>query len=219
MNRRHLTRITALLVTCTVAAGCGRSADSPETSRTAGDLRSTTTAATKDADPITWAVYRDVQTIDPLYVFDYPDNTALTLFCESLLRTQPDGTITDGLASLSRTDPTTLVLDLDTLEATCRPLRWLSLTGEALPPALCTAWFARYPRIPVLNAYGPAECSDDATHHILTGPLLPDATTVPIGRALPNVRLYVLGAAGELSQQAEALSGEVASFVSQVRAA
>ncbi|GAA4079153.1 ABC transporter substrate-binding protein [Nocardioides kongjuensis] len=113
MNRRHLTRITALLVTCTVAAGCGRSADSPETSRTAGDLRSTTTAATKDADPITWAVYRDVQTIDPLYVFDYPDNTALTLFCESLLRTQPDGTITDGLASLSRTDPTTLVLDLD----------------------------------------------------------------------------------------------------------
>ncbi|NYG35447.1 amino acid adenylation domain-containing protein [Sphaerotilus montanus] len=73
-------------------------------------------------------------------------------------------------------------------------LRWLSLTGEALPPALCNAWFARYPRIPILNAYGPAECSDDATHHILTGPLPPDATTVPIGRALPNVRLYVLDA-------------------------
>jgi iturin family lipopeptide synthetase A len=73
-------------------------------------------------------------------------------------------------------------------------LRWLSLTGEALPPALCNAWFARYPRIPILNAYGPAECSDDATHHVLTGPLPPDAMTVPIGRALPNVRLYVLDA-------------------------
>jgi amino acid adenylation domain-containing protein len=90
---------------------------------------------------------------------------------------------------------------------TLAALRWLSLTGEALPPALCSAWFARYPRIPVLNAYGPAECSDDATHHILTGPLPPQATTVPIGRALPNVRLYVLdrhlqplpvGVAGEL---------------------
>jgi len=90
---------------------------------------------------------------------------------------------------------------------TLAALRWLSLTGEALPPALCSAWFSRYPRIPVLNAYGPAECSDDATHHILTGPLPPQATTVPIGRALPNVRLYVLdhhlqplpvGVAGEL---------------------
>ncbi|MBM0125328.1 ABC transporter substrate-binding protein [Pimelobacter simplex] len=113
MNRRNLTRITALLLTCTVAVGCGRSAESPTTSRTAGDLKPTTAAATKDADAITWAVYRDVQTIDPIYVFDYPDNTALTLFCESLLRTRPDGTITDGLASLSRTDATTLVLDID----------------------------------------------------------------------------------------------------------
>ncbi len=113
MNRRILTRITALLLTCTVAAACGRAADGPETSKTAGDLAPTTAAATQDADPITWAVYRDVQTIDPLYAFDYPDNTALTLMCESLLRTHPDGTIADGLASLSRTDATTLVLDID----------------------------------------------------------------------------------------------------------
>ena len=113
MNRRNLTRITALLLTCSVAVGCGRSADSPATSRTAGDLKPTTAAATKDADAITWAVYRDVQTIDPIYVFDYPDNTALTLMCESLLRTGPDGTVGDGLAALSRTDPKTLVLDIN----------------------------------------------------------------------------------------------------------
>lgn len=113
MNRRHLVRITALLLACTAAAGCGRSADSPSTAPKAGDLKPTTTAATKDAGAITWAVYRDVQTIDPLYAFDYPDNTALTLLCESLLRAQPDGTIGDGLAKLSRTDPTTMVLDID----------------------------------------------------------------------------------------------------------
>lgn len=114
MTRNNLVRAGALLLACSVAAvGCGRSADDPSTSRTAGDLRPTTAAATKDADAITWAVYRDVQTIDPLYVFDYPDNTALTLLCESLLRTQPDGTIADGIASLSRTDPTTVVLDVN----------------------------------------------------------------------------------------------------------
>ena len=113
MNRRNLMRITALLLTCTAIVGCGRSADNSTSSTTASHLRPTTTAATADADPITWAVYRDVQTIDPLYAFDYPDNTALTLMCESLLRTAPDGTITDGLASFSRTDDKTLVFDIN----------------------------------------------------------------------------------------------------------
>lgn len=113
MNRRNLTRIAALLLTCTAIVGCGRSADNSTSSTTASHLQPTTTAATADADPITWAVYRDVQTIDPLYAFDYPDNTALTLMCESLLRTEPDGTITDGLASFSRTDDKTLVFDIN----------------------------------------------------------------------------------------------------------
>lgn len=113
MNRRNLTRITALLLTCTAAVGCGRSADSSEKAPSADELKPTTTAATKDSGPITWAVYRDVQTIDPLYAFDYPDNTALTLLCESLLRAQPDGTIGEGIASLSRTDSTTMVFDID----------------------------------------------------------------------------------------------------------
>ena len=46
-------------------------------------------------------------------------------------------------------------------------LRWMVLTGEALPPALCRALAAAYPGIPVMNAYGPTECSDDVTapHH------------------------------------------------------
>jgi acyl carrier protein len=66
------------------------------------------------------------------------------------------------------------------------------LTGEALPPNLCNEWFAYYPNIPILNAYGPAECSDDATHYIIDKPFPPAVTTVPIGRPLPYVRLYVL---------------------------
>ena len=33
------------------------------------------------------------------------------------------------------------------------PLRWLVVTGEALPPDLVRAWFARQPLIPVVNAF------------------------------------------------------------------
>ncbi|HEY0736083.1 MAG TPA: amino acid adenylation domain-containing protein, partial [Herpetosiphonaceae bacterium] len=61
-------------------------------------------------------------------------------------------------------------------------LRWIIPTGEALPPEVCRRWLAAYPHIPLLNAYGPTECSDDVTHHVIRE--MPAAQTVhiPIGR-------------------------------------
>ncbi|ETX02901.1 MAG: hypothetical protein ETSY1_01930, partial [Candidatus Entotheonella factor] len=71
-------------------------------------------------------------------------------------------------------------------------LRWLLLTGEALPPHLCREWFVYYPDIPLMNAYGPTECSDDVTHHAIYEALPADAVSVPIGRPVANMRLYIL---------------------------
>ena len=39
-------------------------------------------------------------------------------------------------------------------------LRWLICIGEALAPDLCRSWFRHFPGVPLINAYGPAECSD-----------------------------------------------------------
>jgi amino acid adenylation domain-containing protein len=85
-------------------------------------------------------------------------------------------------------------------------LRWLISTGEPLTPDLCGVWFRYFPDVPLINAYGPAECSDDvATHCFTAAPASLDA--VPIGRPIANTRLYVLdshlqpvpiGVAGEL---------------------
>lgn len=72
-------------------------------------------------------------------------------------------------------------------------LRWLISTGEPLTPDLCRDWFRHFPNIPLMNAYGASECSDDVATLRLTkspGPL--DA--VPIGRPIANTRLYVLDA-------------------------
>ncbi|PON10843.1 hypothetical protein C2W62_47935, partial [Candidatus Entotheonella serta] len=94
--------------------------------------------------------------------------------------------------------PSLLRYMLDELSArsTERPdftaLRWLLLTGEALPPHLCQEWFNHYPNIPQMNAYGPTECSDDVTHHAIYEPLPSNVVTVPIGRAVANMRLYIL---------------------------
>jgi amino acid adenylation domain-containing protein len=86
-------------------------------------------------------------------------------------------------------------------------LRWLLLTGEALPPQLCREWFDRFPQIPLLNAYGPTECSDDVTHYPIAESPAPEVLNLPIGRPIANTQLYILdaqlqpvpiGVAGEL---------------------
>ncbi|KGI79296.1 hypothetical protein IL38_24400, partial [Actinopolyspora erythraea] len=71
-------------------------------------------------------------------------------------------------------------------------LRWLMVTGEALPPDLCTRWFEYEPAVPLVNAYGPTECSDDVTHAVITPESRTDDVRIPIGRVVRNTRLYVL---------------------------
>lgn len=72
------------------------------------------------------------------------------------------------------------------------PLRVLAVTGEALPAALCGRWFQRFPDIPIVNCYGPTECSDDVAHATITAGHDADMARVPIGRAARGSRLYVL---------------------------
>ncbi|MFE9701941.1 amino acid adenylation domain-containing protein [Streptomyces sp. NPDC005930] len=84
-------------------------------------------------------------------------------------------------------------------------LRRLSVTGEALKKELAVRWFARFPHVPLMNAYGLTETSDDTNHEVMTG--VPAWDSVPLGRPVRNVRVYVvdealrpvpLGAPGEI---------------------
>ncbi len=72
-------------------------------------------------------------------------------------------------------------------------LRWLVATGEALPTALCRGWFEQYEAsVPIVNAYGPTECSDDVTHGVFAQPPAEEAVRAPIGRPIANMQTYVL---------------------------
>ena len=86
-------------------------------------------------------------------------------------------------------------------------LRWLIPTGEALPPALANRWLQRFPSIPLMNAYGPAECSDDVAFHPITRPGLDSQRPVPVGRPTPNNQLYILDDA--LRPQPIGVPGEI----------
>jgi len=116
MSRRTLALTTGAVVAALALTGCGRSAQDAEGDKvdfTKIDYVDTTPAGTKEHGPIVWGVYRDVQTLDPAFSFDYPDHTAIALMCETLIKQNPDSTLTDGLATASRPDDLTLVLDIN----------------------------------------------------------------------------------------------------------
>jgi amino acid adenylation domain-containing protein len=70
-------------------------------------------------------------------------------------------------------------------------LRSLISTGESLAPDLCRLWFRYFTGVPLINAYGATECSDDVATNRLTAPPSSSAA-MPIGRPIANARLYVL---------------------------
>jgi len=90
---------------------------------------------------------------------------------------------------------------------TLRGLRWLLPCGEAFAPELCRAFMERHPHVRLLNAYGPAECSDDVSYHSIDARPRGNELSVPIGRPVDNTRLYIrnhwgdpapIGAIGEI---------------------
>ncbi|HVT17886.1 MAG TPA: non-ribosomal peptide synthase/polyketide synthase [Thermoanaerobaculia bacterium] len=86
-------------------------------------------------------------------------------------------------------------------------LRWLMPTGETLPPELTRQWLAAFPSARVLNAYGPAECTDDVAYgEVVEAP--EGVARVPIGRAVANARLYLVD--GELRPVPLGVPGELA---------
>jgi amino acid adenylation domain-containing protein len=73
-----------------------------------------------------------------------------------------------------------------------KALRWMIPTGEALKPPLVQQWFKYYPNIKLLNAYGPTEASDDITHYVINSGSDMGELSVPIGKPVQNMKIYIL---------------------------
>ena len=117
-------------------------------------------------------------------------------------------TLVDHRVEILQVVPSYLDVVLSRLEAEPRDLpdlRCVSVTGEALPRDLVRRWFGARPGIPLVNAYGLTETSDDTNHEVMWHD--PDDDRVPLGRPIANVHVYVvdeqlrpvpLGAPGEI---------------------
>ena len=73
-------------------------------------------------------------------------------------------------------------------------LRWMIPTGESLPVELVRRWLKAIPSVPLVNAYGPAECSDDVTLAKLREPPGETVLNASIGTPVANVRAYIVDA-------------------------
>ena len=86
----------------------------PEHASPGASLAAVTPAGTKPVSSVVWATNRDVISLDPIFSAGYPEYTADSLMCESLLRQAPDG-------SLSPAWPPSRIR---------RPPRWCSRCGR-----------------------------------------------------------------------------------------
>jgi amino acid adenylation domain-containing protein len=96
-------------------------------------------------------------------------------------------TILQSVPSLLRA-----VLDVQSGDDLPATLRLIIATGEALPVGLAIDWLDEFPDRPLLNLYGPAECSDDTTSFLVRTKPAADELTIPIGRPMPNITVHVL---------------------------
>ena len=66
------------------------------------ELTAQTDAPSGDIDSFSWVSYAEPYSLDYAYAFDYSDNQVLANVCESLLRLNPDYTLTPGARGVLR---------------------------------------------------------------------------------------------------------------------
>lgn len=89
--------------------------------------------------------------------------------------------------------PSYLGILLDTASTTDQDfnhIKYLLVTGEEVSKDLVTRWFSIFPRITMVNAYGPTEASDDITHCFLKE--VPQGSRIPVGKPLQNFKIYIV---------------------------
>ncbi|MBS1699673.1 MAG: ABC transporter substrate-binding protein [Actinobacteria bacterium] len=169
MTRTRLGRIAvagaAALIAATSLTACSGSSGGGSTSAatTEWKLTTTTAAPSGDIDAYTFALYAEPATLDYAYAFDYPDNQVLANVCESLLRLNPDYTLSPGLAkSFANPDPLTWVYELrdgvtfhDGTPMTAADA--VASMNRIMDPEVGSSWFSVYQNVESVTQTGPME--------------------------------------------------------------
>ena len=146
------------LVSCASSGGSGSTAAPTE-----WELTTETPAPSGDIDTVTWASYSEPYSLDYAYAFDYADNQVLANVCESLLRLNPDFTLSPGLAeSFENPTPTTWVYQIrqgvtfhDGSPMTAADV--VASMSRHIDPVIGSSWFSVYQNVETIEQTGEHE--------------------------------------------------------------
>ena len=167
MTLNRLSRVAAAgaaaLIAATALTACSGAASGTSTASANWKLTTKTAAATGDIDSYSFAVYSEPASLDYAYAFDYPDNSVLANVCESLLRLNPDYTLSPSLAtSFSNPDPLTWVYELrdgvtfhDGSPLTAADA--VASVQRIMDPTVGSAWASVYQNVDSITQTGPME--------------------------------------------------------------
>ncbi|WP_345762333.1 ABC transporter substrate-binding protein [Diaminobutyricibacter sp. McL0608] len=163
-HRRRAAAVAGALSAGLLLAACSpQTAQQTSSEHPAYKLTTQTAAPKGDIDSFTWAVYAEPYSLDYTHAFDYPDNQVLANVCESLLRLNPDWTLSPGLAkSFSHPSPTTWVYELrdgvtfhDGTPMTAADA--VASMNRHLDPAVGSSWYSVYQNVSSIKETGPME--------------------------------------------------------------
>ncbi|WP_448004633.1 ABC transporter substrate-binding protein [Agromyces bauzanensis] len=157
--RRAATIVAGGLAAAVALSAC--TAPEPDSDRNVDwELTSQTTAPSGDIDSYTWVNYAEPYSLDYAYAFDYADNQVLSNICESLLRLNPDYTLSPGLAeSYEHPTPTTWVYTIrdgvtfhDGTPLTAADV--VASMNRHLDPAIGSSWYSVYQNVVSIEQTG-----------------------------------------------------------------
>ncbi|MDQ0649585.1 peptide/nickel transport system substrate-binding protein [Microbacterium natoriense] len=156
--------VASALAGCSPAAGGG--SDEPLDWK----LTTTTAVPSGDIDSFTFASYAEPYSLDYAYAFDYADNSVLANVCESLLRLNPDFSLSPGLAeSFAHPTPDTWVYTIrqgvtfhDGTSLTAADV--VASMNRHLDPAVGSFWYSVYQNVASIDQTG-----DDEVTVTMTG--------------------------------------------------
>ena len=160
MTRSHATRRAAALITGAAdrrprARRHARRRRRRPTRRSTGRSPTRPRRRPADIDSFSWVSYAEPYSLDYAYAFDYADNQVLANVCESLLRLNPDYSLTPGLAeSFAHPTPTTWVYSIrdgvtfhDGTPLTADDV--VVSMSRHLDPAVGSSWYSVYQNVVV----------------------------------------------------------------------
>lgn len=174
MNRvkKSLKLALATGAVLSLAACASATGDAPAAAKPSFSLTVDTAKPSAELDQLTWSLYAEPYSLDYAYAFDYADNQVLANVCESLLRLNPDMSVSPGLASaVDNPDPKTWVYtiregvkfhDGSTLSAA----DVVASMKRHLDPAVGSFWYSAYANV--------AQIKETGSHEVTVTTMVPD---------------------------------------------